>query len=95
MISCHTRRIIQFVGAFAIVTLQWDPNPPDQYIASYRIYRATSSTGAYTLLKTVKTPSVSTRVEIPSLETRCYKLKAVNILGQVSPFSAEICRTAE
>lgn len=68
--------------------LSWDVPPEEQYIVKWRVYKAING-GAYSLLKTVKTCSAT--VMVYSGERRCFKVKAVNELGQVSPYSTEVC----
>lgn len=73
----------------ATFSILWDA--PEDAVIGYRVYRATSSSGPYTLLKTVST--TSTRVEVPTGETRCYRIRAVDDLGQASELSGFVCLT--
>lgn len=77
-------------GCFlTLFTIYWDALPPEQYVIKYRVYRALTEAGPFSLLKTVTT--LSTRVEVPAGEQRCYKIRAVNELGQVGPYSQTLC----
>lgn len=70
--------------------LRWDavdhPTP-----VRYRVYRATEVAGPYTLLKT--TTATSTRVSVPLDARRCYRVRAVDDLGQASAMSEYLCYT--
>lgn len=93
MTFCRSRLLLlaHFAVAMtvALVVLRWDQPPADQEIVRWRVYRAVAPGGTFALLKSVKT--TSTRVEVPAGTTRCYKVKAVNSLGQASPYSATVC----
>ena len=75
----------------ATFTLSWDAAETTDQITKYRVYRAENVTEAYTLLKSVTT--LQTGVEVPTGQTRCYRVTAVDSLGQASPRSDYWCLT--
>ena len=75
----------------ATFTVLWEPNPEDTEVVKYRVYRADAAAQPYTLLKTVTIPQ--TRIEVPTGQTRCFRIAAVDSLGQASPKSQYLCIT--
>lgn len=92
---CTPRRLASGLLAmtvFATFPVLWDAATSEGgLVVKYRVYRATGPDGPYTLLKTVTSTGV--RVEVPINETRCYRVKAVDELGQTSPYSDFLCIT--
>ena len=92
MIGCRLKTIASLLtGLLTIVTIPitWEQEDPEGYVTRWRVYRATSVTAEYSLLKTVTVKP--TRVEVPLGESRCFRIAAVDVLGQTSPKSEYFC----
>lgn len=70
----------------SVIPLTWDAAPPDQYIVAWRVYRRDAG-GAWAYLKRVTTP----RTNVEFVVGRCWRVTAVNALGQVSAPSLPYC----
>lgn len=78
-----------FPAQAATFTLLWDDDAANTDTVKYRVYRADGPAEPYTLLKSVTL--AKTGVEVPLDQRRCYRIRAVDSLGQVSPMSDFFC----
>ena len=83
--------VAAFLALSVTIGIAWDAPPPTGAALRYRVYRAENAAGPWSLLKTVAT--TATRVEVPLPGARCYRVAAVDELGQASPKSEAWCVT--
>lgn len=80
-------------AAMTTVTIGWDANTePD--LAGYKLYQSNSQNGTYTMVQTL---GLVTTTSVPGLidGVWCWKLTALDTLGQESPFSTAACFQAD
>jgi fibronectin type 3 domain-containing protein len=72
------------------VQLAWDPNPPEQQVTSYRIYRSFTQDGAASLVTEVGGTAFTDAVP-QGKHLACYEVTAVNAAAE-SGHSPRVCK---
>lgn len=75
----------------ASFTLTWEQGAADTEVVKWRVDKGVDPAGPFTLLKTVSIRSAS--VVVPIGSRLCYRIRAVDSLGQVSLRSNYWCMT--
>jgi fibronectin type 3 domain-containing protein len=68
----------------------WDPNPPEQLVSSYRVYRSFTQGGAASLLAEVSQTVFTDHVP-QNKHLACYEVTAVNAVAE-SAHSPRVCK---
>ncbi|MEM0449175.1 MAG: fibronectin type III domain-containing protein [Methanomassiliicoccales archaeon] len=84
-------------GGVRQITLSWNPPSSDggSTITGYRIYRATSASGPFTLIASISAISFYQNTGLPNGATYYYRVSAVNSAGEGALSTYAFAKTAE